>query len=200
MTDNQKAQIIKLRAAGNGYGKIAQTLGISLNTVKSFCRRNDIKGNTAIEPSVTLTGETTACENCGREIQQIAKQKKKRFCCDKCRNEWWNSHLDQVKRKAVYDFRCRTAVRSSTFTGTAAGSIAATSATLLTGSKAVVAMSKEEFRNEKLYQTTMHLARKMLEEGIISEEEYRQIDTIFLEKYKPVFGTLFSDISLTSGA
>ena len=61
-------------------------------------------------------------------------------------------------------------------------------------------MSKEEFRNEKLYQTTMHLARKMLEEGIISEEEYRQIDTIFLEKYKTVFGTLFSDISLTSGA
>ena len=61
-------------------------------------------------------------------------------------------------------------------------------------------MSKADFRNEKLYQTTMHLARKMLEEGIISEEEYRQIDTIFLEKYKPVFGTLFSDISLTSGA
>ncbi len=61
-------------------------------------------------------------------------------------------------------------------------------------------MSKEEFRNEKLYQTTMYLARKMLEEGIISEEEYRQIDTIFLEKYKPVFGTLFSDLPLTSEA
>lgn len=59
-------------------------------------------------------------------------------------------------------------------------------------------MSKEEFRNEKLYQTTMHLAKKMLEEGVVSEEEYRRIDTIFLEKYKPVFGTLFSDISLTS--
>lgn len=52
----------------------------------------------------------------------------------------------------------------------------------------------------KYYQTTMHLARKMLDEGIITEEEYRQIDTIFLEKYKPVFGTLLSDISLTSGA
>jgi DNA invertase Pin-like site-specific DNA recombinase len=45
MTDHQKAQIIKLRAAGNGYGKIARTLGISLNTVKSFCRRNDISRN-----------------------------------------------------------------------------------------------------------------------------------------------------------
>lgn len=59
-------------------------------------------------------------------------------------------------------------------------------------------MSKEEFRNEKLYQTTMHLARKMLEEGVVLEKEYRRIDTIFLEKYKPVFGTLFLDISLTS--
>ncbi len=55
-------------------------------------------------------------------------------------------------------------------------------------------MSKEDFRNEKLYQTTMHIARKMLKEGLISEEEYRKIDTIFLKKYKPVFGSLFADI------
>ena len=53
-------------------------------------------------------------------------------------------------------------------------------------------MSKEDMRNEKLYQTTMHLARKMLKDGIISEEEYHRVDAIFLEKYKPVFGTLFS--------
>ncbi|MDD4511060.1 MAG: hypothetical protein PHY23_09190 [Oscillospiraceae bacterium] len=59
-------------------------------------------------------------------------------------------------------------------------------------------MRKDEFRNEKLYQTTMSIARTMLKEGIISEEEYRRIDTIFFEKYRPVFGTLFSDISLTS--
>lgn len=61
-------------------------------------------------------------------------------------------------------------------------------------------MNEQEFRNEKLYQTTMHIARKMLFEGLISEEEYCQIDTIFLEKYHPIIGTLFSDISLTSGA
>ena len=35
-------------------------------------------------------------------------------------------------------------------------------------------MSNAEFRNEKLYQTTMSMARKMLGEGIISEDEYRQ--------------------------
>ena len=80
---------------------------------------------------------------------------------------------------------------------TGAENIAATSVISPTGSE-VAMMSKEEFRNEKLYQTTMHLARKMLEEGVVSEEEYRRINTIFLDKYKPVFGTLFSDISLTS--
>lgn len=81
--------------------------------------------------------------------------------------------------------------------GINAVNIAAASATSPTASKVVTAMSKEEFRNEKLYQTTMHLARKMLAEGLISEDEYRQIDTIFLEKYRPTLGTLFSDIRLT---
>lgn len=37
MTENQKAKIIQLRKAGYDYGKIAKTLDISLNTVKSFC-------------------------------------------------------------------------------------------------------------------------------------------------------------------
>ena len=84
------------------------------------------------------------------------------------------------------------------FTGIIAESIAATSATLLTVLRAGLSMTKEEFKNEKLYQTTMHIARKMLKEGIISEKEYNQIDAIFLEKYKPVLGKLFSEIDLTS--
>ena len=55
-------------------------------------------------------------------------------------------------------------------------------------------MTKEEFRNEKLYQTTMHIARKMLKNGLISKEEYRQAEKIFREKYNPVIGSLFADI------
>jgi hypothetical protein len=58
----------------------------------------------------------------------------------------------------------------------------------------VAAVSKEQLKNEKLYQATMSMVRRMLENGLISEEEYRQIDTMFLEKYHPVFGTLFSEI------
>ena len=79
------------------------------------------------------------------------------------------------------------------------GNTAAMSAILPTG-LGVVRMTEEQFKAEKLYQTTMNVAGRMLSQGLISEEEYCQIDTIFLEKYRPVFGTLFSAMSLTSRA
>ena len=95
MTENLKAKIIQLHKAGYGYGKIAKTLDISLNTVKSFCRRKNICANVSTRSPLILSGEITCCENCGSEILQIAKRKKKRFCCD------------IVKRKAFYELRCQ---------------------------------------------------------------------------------------------
>lgn len=53
-------------------------------------------------------------------------------------------------------------------------------------------MTKEQFRAEKLYQICASIAESMLEKGVISVEEYWQIDTILLEKYKPVLGTLLA--------
>lgn len=57
-------------------------------------------------------------------------------------------------------------------------------------------MSKEQMAREKLYQTTMSIARRMLRNSLISKEEYAVIDTIFTEKYHPILGTLFADIDL----
>ena len=42
MTESQKQQILSFRRQGIGYLKIAQELGISQNTVKSYCRRNNL--------------------------------------------------------------------------------------------------------------------------------------------------------------
>ncbi len=103
MTDNDKSEIGRLRAAGHGYGKIAQALGISVNTIKSYCRRKQMLQDQA-EPAA---GEISLCDNCGKEIQQLLKRKKKRFCCDKCRNQWWNSHMELVNKKAYHIVRCR---------------------------------------------------------------------------------------------
>ena len=57
-------------------------------------------------------------------------------------------------------------------------------------------MTPEEFDRERRYQTVMHFVRKMLDQGLISEEEYRQIDTKNRAKFRPVTGTLLSGKSL----
>lgn len=53
-------------------------------------------------------------------------------------------------------------------------------------------MSEEEFRAEKMYLLCLGTAKEMLKRGIISEEEFTEIDTILLEKYKPTLSTLLS--------
>lgn len=58
-------------------------------------------------------------------------------------------------------------------------------------------MSKEEFRAERLYLMSLSVAKSMLKKGVISEEEFMQIDTILLEKYRPTLGTLLSGKPLT---
>ena len=99
MTEVEKNRIIELRAAGRGYHSISDQLAISINTVRSFCRRNNLKAGVK---------QQKKCENCGKPITENFKYKPRRFCCDTCRNKWWNSHLDLVEHKAVYKFTCPT--------------------------------------------------------------------------------------------
>ncbi|MCD8214841.1 MAG: hypothetical protein LUC97_04240 [Clostridiales bacterium] len=63
--------------------------------------------------------------------------------------------------------------------------------------KVVMSMSNEQFEAEKSYQVSMFCFRQMLENGKITKEEYKQIDTILLKKYRPLLGKLLSDIPLT---
>lgn len=42
-------------------------------------------------------------------------------------------------------------------------------------------MSKAEFHAEKMYLLCLETTKRMLEDGIISEEEYAKIDTILLK-------------------
>lgn len=44
MTEEQKSRIHLLRERGLGYIRVAQALGISGNTVKSYCRRDKLTG------------------------------------------------------------------------------------------------------------------------------------------------------------
>lgn len=53
-------------------------------------------------------------------------------------------------------------------------------------------MDKKEFEAEKCYHGCLSLARTLRAKGLLTEEEYEQIDTILLEKYRPTLSTLLS--------
>lgn len=54
-------------------------IGVSINTVKSFCRRNGM-----------CTSRGNRCIYCGGIITQLPGTKKRVFCSDKCKQTYWN--------------------------------------------------------------------------------------------------------------
>lgn len=84
MTEQQKEEIRKLRVTGFGYKKIAAQLGLTENSVKSFCHRNNLAGR--IKPQIPK------CKYCGKPISSDAKGKQRTFCSRKCKQDWWNNN------------------------------------------------------------------------------------------------------------
>lgn len=58
-------------------------------------------------------------------------------------------------------------------------------------------MTKEQFEVEKLYQSSLAIARTMLKNGLVTEEDFNLIEASLREKYQPKLGTLFAYIPLT---
>lgn len=99
MTENEKAKIQYLRSEGYSYKMISSKLGISLNTVTSHCRRNGMAG-------VAQKTRSLVCRNCGKELPISTLGKKRKFCSDLCRNQWWKEHPQLVSRTVCYEKTC----------------------------------------------------------------------------------------------
>jgi endogenous inhibitor of DNA gyrase (YacG/DUF329 family) len=99
MNTAQKEQIRQMRMNGMTYGKVAIQLGLSTNTVKSYCQRNHLGGRKTVH-------EKNGCKQCGKEIQQTPHRKEKKFCSDKCRIDWWNAHPEKIQHRSVQTFIC----------------------------------------------------------------------------------------------
>ena len=113
MTNEEKSRIAEMRRDGIGYKKIAQALGLSEGTVKTFCHRNGMAGSSAEAPEISGTSMSQKpCKCCGTMVPQIPGRKEKKFCSDDCRNQWWNKHLGEIKRKAMTDYVCPTCGKS----------------------------------------------------------------------------------------
>ena len=112
MTQEEKKQIGKMRAAGMSYARIAEALDISMNSVKSYCQRHGLGAGsmpeTHSEPVIAgpPQSEATACEQCGSPVRQEAGRKKRRFCSDACRQAWWTVHRSEMNQRAMRHFVC----------------------------------------------------------------------------------------------
>ena len=52
-------------------------------------------------------------------------------------------------------------------------------------------MSYEKFESEKMYQITLHIVRKLMQEGLLTEDEMSIIDSMLIKKYNPLLGCLY---------
>lgn len=97
MHNEEKKKIDEMRTQGCSYMEIAQRLSLSVNTVKSYCRRNQLSADDRTKAPV--------CKQCGLPLIIIKKKRPKLFCSDKCRMVWWTSH-NMKKAKTVYNGIC----------------------------------------------------------------------------------------------
>ncbi len=99
MTDEEKERVRFWRCEGLGYGTIAARLGLSENTVKSFCRRNQLTGVAAQKPILL-------CRHCGGTLPPQEMGRKRKFCCEACRRAWWQAHPELSRKTAFHSMTC----------------------------------------------------------------------------------------------
>ena len=86
MTDKQKEQIANLRHAGYSYSVIADKLGLSVNTIKTHCKRHGLSSKEIDKSKLVVRAENLHyCQECGEMVIQPPKRKLKKFFSDKCR-------------------------------------------------------------------------------------------------------------------
>ncbi len=110
MTEAQTRQIREFRIKGAGYKAIASVLGLSRDVVRNYCKTYGLDGY-ALEVAVNMKEEIDqgkACIYCGNAVSQPKLGRKRKFCSDSCRRNWWNAHPEASKKKetAFYEKTC----------------------------------------------------------------------------------------------
>ena len=71
MTNAERDYIIRYRQSGKSCAEIARILGLSANTVKSFCQRNSIVPIAPNTQASLPTLSETVCLGCGKKIELL---------------------------------------------------------------------------------------------------------------------------------
>lgn len=221
MTNEQQEKIRRLRLNGAGYTKVANELGMSKETVKSFCRRNGLAGKAEDMSAKQKEEEGVVCRNCGKPLEQIPGKKIRKFCSKQCRETWWKKNPEKIKKRAVYKYICANCGREFEVYGNAHRKYCTHDCYIADRFKKeniivdnaaqnekstkqiqknnelpcppnIPQMTDDEFNRELHYQISMSVTKSMLEKGIIDSEMYDLIDSKMLERYQPIIGSLLS--------
>lgn len=103
MTEEERLQIKKLRTEGYSYGRIAKILGISRDTISSYCRRKQITIlETRANPNEPL--QYRQCLYC-HQLFLANSLKNQIFCTTECRRRYGSREeqgLKTIESQSLY--------------------------------------------------------------------------------------------------
>ena len=204
MTKEQKTLILHYREQHMTYRQIGEKLGLSPDTVKTFCRRNTPREDR------TETSTSSQCRNCGAPVHPLPGRRERLFCSPACRTAYWRKH-NLLGKDPRYCAGC-----GALLTGGSAsrkycshacyirhrfGSSAAPSAPqreakaphLEKAEPLVPLLTKEQFERELNYRAAFSIAKQMREDGLVTPGEFVQIDRFLRRKFSPVWGGLYQN-------
>ena len=204
MTKEQKTLILYYREQHMTYRQIGEKLGLSPDTVKTFCRRN------TPQEDRTEASASSQCRNCGAPVHPLPGRRERLFCSPACRTAYWRKH-NLLGKDPRYCAGC-----GALLTGGSAsrkycshacyirhrfGSSAAPSAPqreakaphLEKAEPLVPLLTKEQFERELNYRAALSIAKQMREDGLVTPGEFVQIDRFLRRKFSPVWGGLYQN-------
>ncbi len=204
MTKEQKTLILYYREQHMTYRQIGEKLGLSPDTVKTFCRRN------GAQTGKTAQSAECRCRNCGAPVHPLPGRRERLFCSPACRTAYWRKH-NLLGKDPRYCAGCGALLTggsaSRKYCGHACyirhrfGSSAAPSAPqreakaphLEKAEPLVPLLTKEQFERELNYRVALSIARQMREGGLVTPGEFVQIDRFLRRKFSPVWGGLYQN-------
>lgn len=204
MTKEQKTLILYYREQHMTYRQIGEKLGLSPDTVKTFCRRN------TPQEDRTEASASSQCRNCGAPVHPLPGRRERLFCSPACRTAYWRKH-NLLGKDPRYCAGCGALLTggsaSRKYCGHACyishrfGSSAAPSAPqrearaphLEKAEPLVPLLTKEQFERELNYRAALSIAKQMREDGLVTPGEFVQIDRFLRRKFSPVWGSLYQN-------
>ena len=223
MTKEQKTLILYYREQHMTYRQIGEKLGLSPDTVKTFCRRN------GAQAGKTAQSAECRCRNCGAPVHPLPGRRERLFCSPACRTAYWRKH-NLLGKDPRYCAGCGALLTGGSasrkycghacyirhrFGSTASPSEESEKAThsrrLEANPTAAAAnkkptaspweeaeptapiLTKEQFERELNYRAALSIAKQMREDGLVTPKEFVQIDAFLRRKFSPVWGGLYQN-------